>query len=48
MSLSIKTDSPTECREMTLAQIETLCFLFYRTDQYQYHFHFAYRDTTGE
>ena len=48
MSLSIKTDSPTECREMTLAQIETLCFLFYRTDQYQSHFHFAYRDTTGE
>ena len=48
MSLSIKTDGPTECREMTLAQIEALCFLFYRTDQYQYHFHFAYRDTTGE
>ena len=48
MSLSIKTDGPTECREMTLAQIEALCFLFYRTDKYQYHFHFAYRDTTGE
>ena len=48
MSLSIKTDGQTEGREMTLSQIETLIFLFYRTDQYQYHFHFAYRDTTGE
>ena len=48
MSLSIKTDGQTERREMTLSQIEALIFLFYRTDQYQYHFHFAYRDTTGE
>ena len=48
MSLSIKTDGQTEGRELTLAQMDALVFLFYRTDQYQYHFHFAYRDTTGE